>query len=543
MKPAHLISNRILSGVFRRSAGMLEHSSQNLVVTQESYLMKLLRSNADCIYGKENDFESIQSVHEFQEQVPVTSYDDYFPYIEKIKGGEKEVLTSQAIKRFSLTSGTSSGYKLIPSTDKLMKEFYSALGPWMYYNYRKFKGLYGGTSFWIITPAGDLPEIKSEVPVGFDEDSDYFPKLARRVIQPVMVLPDAVSNISDIENYYYVSSYFLLSSPALRLISVWNPSLLTILCDKIRNYSKRLISDLGDGSINPPSELSEAESRQLEPFLKAQPKRAARLLEIFTNFQSDDKRLWAEIWPGLCLISCWTDGWAGDFLPQIRQLFPDVPLQGKGLLATEAVISIPFASGDPVLAATSHFYEFINLVTHDVLLAHQLKKDECYEVVVTTGGGLYRYRLNDMIQVTGFYHNLPQFRFVGKADLCSDICGEKLHEYHVSKALKNVFLKYKIPGHTHYLAPDVKGGAARYLLYISEKDYTEKSVDSGSLAEELDLQLRSNYHYDYCRKLGQLQLPEVVLMDDQMVKEYQSERLGRSKPGTVKFPKLEKQRC
>jgi len=540
MKPFHLISNKILRLVYKNTAMMLENSSQNLALTQEKYLMKLLQSNSDCIYGKINDFKSIRTPIEYQKRVPVISYEDCIPYIEEIKGGKKEVLCSQAINRFSMTSGTSSENKLIPSTNTLIKEFSNALGPWMYHNYRTFKGLSGGTSFWVITPAGDPPDIKSDVPVGFEEDSNYFPVLIRKVLQALMVLPDAVSKISDIENYYYVSAYFLLSSPELRMISVWNPSLLTILCQKVWNYSRELISDLGNGSLNPPSGLSGDESKQLKPFIKEQPKNAARLLEIFTKFQSDDLRIWAEIWPSLCFISCWTDGWAGDLLPQIRKLFPGVPIKGKGLLATEAIVSIPFAAGDPVLAATSHFFEFIDLKNHDVLFAHQLRKDEYYEVVVTTGGGLYRYRLNDIIQVTGFYHDLPQFRFIGKIDLYSDICGEKLHEYHVSMALKSVFQKYKIPGHTHFLVPHIIEGTALYLLFISEKDYTGITIDHGSLAKELDQKLRSNFHYDYCRKLGQLRLPGVVLMNDQMVEEYLSKKLEGIKPGTVKFPKLEK---
>ena len=473
MKPSYLISNRILSHVYKKSAVTLEYASKNLAVTQERYLMNLLRSNADCYYGKINGFNTTRSVNEFQKKVPVTSYEDYFPLLERIMDGEKNILTNQEISRFAMTSGTASDHKLIPYTKKLIKEFYSALGPWMHYNYGRYNELCRGTSFWVITPAGDLPEIKSKVPVRFDEDSYYFGRLTGKILKRVMVLPDAVSRISDIENYYYVAAYFLISSSALRLISVWNPYLLTILCDKIKKYRKELISDVKEGSIHPPSRLSEPESRLLIPYIKARPKQAARLMEVFTHFQSDDRLLWAELWPNLSLISCWTDGWAGDFLPQIRQLFPGVPVQGKGLLATEAIISIPFTKGDPVLAATSHFYEFIGLERGDVLLAHQLKKDEYYEVVVTTGGGFYRYRLNDIIQVTGFYHDLPRIRFIGKTELYSDICGEKLHEYHVSKALKSVFLKYKIPGQVHFLTPDAGEGAARYLLYISEKDYAE----------------------------------------------------------------------
>ena len=131
MKPASLISNRILLGVCKESAARLEHASNNLEVTQGNYLLKLLRNNSRCLYGKIYDFISVRSVSEFQETLPVTSYEDYLPFIERIRAGEKQVLTKQTINRLSLTSGTSSGHKLIPSTNKLMQEFHSALGPWL----------------------------------------------------------------------------------------------------------------------------------------------------------------------------------------------------------------------------------------------------------------------------------------------------------------------------------------------------------------------------------------------------------------------------
>ena len=49
------------------------------------------------------------------------------------------------------------------------------------------------------------------------------------------------------------------------------------------------------------------------------------------------------------------------FLPELRALFPGVEIQGKGLLATEGVISIPLMGRPaPVPAVTSHFLEFLD---------------------------------------------------------------------------------------------------------------------------------------------------------------------------------------
>ena len=55
------------------------------------------------------------------------------------------------------------------------------------------------------------------------------------------------------------------------------------------------------------------------------------------------------------------------------------------------------------------------------VLAHELELNKQYEVVLTTSGGLYRYKLRDIIEVMGFDEGVPLFRFVGKAGYISDL--------------------------------------------------------------------------------------------------------------------------
>ena len=59
-------------------------------------------------------------------------------------------------------------------------------------------------------------------------------------------------------------------------------------------------------------------------------------------------------------------------------------------------------------------------------------------MVVTTGGGLYRYPLRDVVEVVGFVNECPLLRFVGRARRVSDLVGEKLDESHVSRILQQV---------------------------------------------------------------------------------------------------------
>ena len=144
-----------------------------------------------------------------------------------------------------------------------------------------------------------------------------------------------------------------------------------------------------------------------------------------------EKSFFERTWPDLAVISCWTDGASAAEARRLREFFPTTAIQGKGLLATEACVSLPLAAGrGPVLAVRSHFFEF---TTDDgrCLAAHEVEAGTEYSVVVTTGGGLYRYRLEDRVLVTGFLGTTPTLRFLGKAGHVCDRYGEKLHVRHV----------------------------------------------------------------------------------------------------------------
>ncbi len=101
--------------------------SRNLQKAQAGYLLKLLNRNSNSEYGKKNNFRIIKSVDQYQIQAPIIEYSDIVPYITKILQGSKEVLTSEKVNRFSLTSGTTEHNKLIPFTRSLKIEFNRAL--------------------------------------------------------------------------------------------------------------------------------------------------------------------------------------------------------------------------------------------------------------------------------------------------------------------------------------------------------------------------------------------------------------------------------
>jgi hypothetical protein len=111
--------------------------------------------------------------------------------------------------------------------------------------------------------------------------------------------------------------------------------------------------------------------------------------------------------------------------------------------------------------------------------------------------------------VTGYYNQTPYIKFIGKADKVSDYFGEKLNEQFVATVLNELFSKHNLNPIFYMLAPD-ETPPFHYTLYLEL--LTTQLPDH--LTIELDNALRANFHYDYCRKLGQLAEAQTVQVKD-----------------------------
>src|SRR4029450_2547779 len=91
------------------------------------------------------------------------------------------------------------------------------------------------------------------------------------------------------------------------------------------------------------------------------------------------------LWQRLRVVSCWGDGQAAIAAADLQRRLPHASIQSKGLLATEAFVSIPFGGQHPI-AVTSHFFEFAD-TAGGIRRAHELRIGETYSVIVTTAAG------------------------------------------------------------------------------------------------------------------------------------------------------------
>jgi hypothetical protein len=136
-----------------------------------------------------------------------------------------------------------------------------------------------------------------------------------------------------------------------------------------------------------------------------------------------------------------------------------------------------------------------------IFLAHELEEGRTYRVIVTTGGGLYRYPLGDLVIVTGFLHEAPCLRFVGRESNVSDLFGEKLNGTFVENVIQKALADQDINARFFLLAPTVQArGNTHYTLFVD----TDLIPNPTILQHRLEAGLRANFHYAHCQNLNQI---------------------------------------
>jgi hypothetical protein len=402
---------------------------------QQAQLDAALVPNRDTAFGKQHSFARIQTAKDYQNSVAPQTYEDLATLIQRTADGESGLLTAHEVVAFERTGGSFAGPKLIPYTAAGLDAIARGAHAWLDDLFQHRPRILTGRTYWSISPAARAPETTAGgIPVGLP-DAAYLGARLGTAIAPLLLVPETATSI---EEWRRATLAAFRDEPAITLISIWSPTFLL-----------ELLRDLPDP---------------------------------------------AALFPHIDTISCWTSGASAPFSRRLSELFPQAFLQGKGLLATEGIVTIPLAGAPyPVLAVESGFYEFLDDAGQPHL-AHELQPDATYEVLLTTHSGLYRYRLGDRVAMRGYYRRAPMLEFLTRANSCSDLCGEKLTEAFVLPLLAG------IPGF-HLLTPCTQPHPA-YVLYLDSAEHDETSANLCAAA--LDGALRMNPQYDYARQLGQL---------------------------------------
>ncbi|MBL0170923.1 MAG: GH3 auxin-responsive promoter family protein [Gemmatimonadaceae bacterium] len=502
--------------------------------TQHAWLQAQLARHAASDFGNGHDFAAIADYAGFARRVPLADYDDFAPWIGRIRRGDTMVLSIDPVTHFAPTSGSSGARKLIPFTRGLTTAFDAAVGPWMLDLAHRRPRLVGGPAYWSVSPLSTTETIADPartsdnagaVPIGFADDAEYLGGAKAWLVRRAMAVPASIRHVRDERAFWCLSLLALLRQPELRLISVWHPSFLELLVAAAVEAWSELLEAVASGSN--PWEVALPSAAHAAWRAPANRVRAAALRRIGASN-------WPAWWPRLQVVSCWGEQAAQSGCDRLRSRCaedaPRVLVQRKGLLATEAVVTVPFADALP-LAVCSHYFEFLQ-DDGDIRRAHELRPGAHYEVIVTNGGGLWRYRLGDVVECTGHLAATPTLRFLGRGGHVSDLRGEKLSEPFVAEALRGLWGDDPAPA-VAVLRGWERGAAAGYELLLSTESLAG-SVER--VAQRLEALLWENPHYALARRLGQLAPLQVVTIGEDDARDAlraHAGRLGEAKPRTL----------
>ena len=465
---------KLFSKLLQPSAKQFFQGLENPQITQQSVQREICDRLINSQYGKSLGIQSLADWN----LLPIVEYDDIKEWI--LKEEETDIsaqITPEPILFYEKTSGSRSAAKLIPYTPSLRRSFNQMFCVWAYDLIINGPAFSTGKIYFCISP-----KLGERENLGLEDDSEYLDNWLRWFMKPFLVSPPGINRLQNATEFKEKLCLTLLKEKKLEIISIWSPSFLKVHLDYIQTHQERLREKLGTLISS---------------------KRAKLLLQ--------PKIPWHKLWSELKLISCWDSAQAKGQAEFLRSLFPGVLVQGKGLLATEAPMTIPLISAQgcvPVIDEVFFEFEDENKQIHQL---HTIEPEKVYSIIISQKGGLYRYRIGDRICVSHFYLNTPCLEFIGRSESISDLVGEKLNEDFVADVINSLQLEGTF---FTSLVPIIQP-KPHYLLLLDQANLTSEII-----AQRLDEELMQSYHYRQARLLDQLspakvliskEVPEIIL--------------------------------
>jgi hypothetical protein len=172
------------------------------------WLASMLARNAQCAYLRGRSFD----------ELPVVTYDDLLPWLERVWDGEPDVLFAGRPVAYERTSGSSGASKLIPYSAEGLEDIRRAVAPWI------ARHAVTGSAYMALSPATRAPERIGGVPVGLPDSA---------FVDVRSAVPPEVGLITDVALWRAETLRHLRAARDLELISVWSPTFLLRLLDDI----------------------------------------------------------------------------------------------------------------------------------------------------------------------------------------------------------------------------------------------------------------------------------------------------------------------
>lgn len=450
-----------------------EEKTKNFIKSQEETLDKIIEENEGTRWGRDHKFSKIN--HKTWSSMPIVTYEQVEPYINRIKKGDFHALTYQLPEAFALTSGTSSAPKLIPLTELSIENQKKGADVWNLYWHRNYNILLDKL---LILSGGSKHKDTELLPM--KSYTDIVKSKQPFYVKKRMIFPKEAESVTDFEHRLLIAAQQAFIRQPTALISVNPVSILRLLELTEENRAEIGRATIKGKYIGTDINIGKIESKE----------------KILGNIFSKSPLNSVQV------IGTWLGGTQYLFIDELRKKC-NIPMRDLGFIATEGRFTIPVKDNSPsgVLNPFGNFYEFITTDKKTIIPIQELEQGKEYNIVITGENGLYRYDIQDIIKMEGYYNSTPIISFQRKDECFSSLTGEKLHENHVLELLKQL----KTQG---FLI--AKTNPPHYELNLNE-DYKTKQIP----AETIDCLLQKiDIEYSTKRENNRLQCLEIKYLND-----------------------------
>lgn len=495
MKALNQVGHLLVRASVQTSKRRFDQSRKQLEAIQRNRLAQLLALTAGTTSAERFGIDAKTSWEAYAHQVPLTDYSDWKNLIESQRQDQAFRLSQSPVMRYQPTSGSTSAVKWIPYTGRFLDELDGAICPWIGDLYDRYPGIRQGAHYWSLSWVPT--EMRATTRGHINDDMKLLSAGKRWLVGATQAVPDQVSLAPTSDDSLFATLAYLVARVDLTAISIWSPTFGLGLLEKLALWREELAEVLKRGNWS-----ARTATFGSLPCPRA-PLRAAKLMSWNGSIESNFFR---ELWPQLALVSAWDTAAAAPWARHLHSLLPQAQFQGKGLWATEGVVTIPYQDKF-VLACRSHVYEFEDVETQQILAPWQLEEGQEVIPILSTGSGLLRYRMNDVLVVDGYQGELPCLRFLGRNDGV-DLVGEKISAVLAQQLLEELEWPPGVSPVTLLGADEggANGRPAYVLLAEASADIPRplRTVYAERLAEQLELRLNRHFHYLVARNLNQL---------------------------------------
>jgi hypothetical protein len=468
----HLLAHATRIGPARA----FERACADVRASQTARLMALLRQNQDSEYGRAHGFAEVRSPEEYARRVPLSTAKELDPWVRRQMEGERNLLTAEPPIYYTRSTGSTGAPKHIPITESYRKEFQQTVHVALYHLRRRFPAAFLGRALYFVgsrrmARAADGNDVGTMSGFNYSE----MPKLVRAVY----AWPQRLFEVADLRTRAFLALLYASVGDTSIIAGIFPAPIVYLLRD-LAEHAPALALALRDGELPGWLQLS---PEQRAGFAKDLGRDGAAARRLTRAARAPEEEKAAEAWPSLRLVYCWTGATAGLYLPELqRRVGPRVAVRDAIYAATEGWCSVPMGEAEPggALAVTSHYFEFLEEEAAargapetdlarggaGALPAWALEDGKRYAIVVSNSAGLYRYSLQDIVEVCGFHGGCPRIRFVRKTGAACNLVGEKLDEAHVNGAVAQALRTAGVEATFFALAPAPQAALPGYALLL-----------------------------------------------------------------------------